>query len=46
MVDLAAENGGNCEYTRMGEVVRTPGGQVVIGYTDMVSRLAGQSSTL
>lgn len=29
-----------------GEVVKTPNGQVVIGYTDLPSRLPTQSSTL
>ncbi len=28
------------------QVVRTPGGQTVIGYTDLPSRLPAQSSTL
>lgn len=91
IVDLAAEAGGNCGYTkcvwgrwegyvlrasvghgsaegvdllepgsatvrnchvpppkpcRPGEVVRTPGGVTVVGYTDLPSRLPTQSSTL
>jgi NAD/NADP transhydrogenase alpha subunit len=28
LVDLAAEAGGNVAYTKAGEVVKTPGGQV------------------
>lgn len=46
LVDLAAEAGGNIEYTKKDEVVTTPGGQVVIGYTDLPSRLPTQSSAL
>ncbi len=34
------------EYTVANEVVKTPQGQVVIGYTDLPSRLSQQSSTL
>lgn len=45
IVDLAAEQGGNCELTVPGEsVVRH--GVTLIGYTDLPSRLAKQSSTL
>jgi H+-translocating NAD(P) transhydrogenase subunit alpha len=39
VVDLAAEQGGNCEYTRPGEAVDV-GGVTVIGYTDLPSRMA------
>jgi len=46
IVDLAAENGGNCEYCVKGEMIETKGGVKVIGYTDFPSRLAGQSSAL
>lgn len=46
LVDLAAEAGGNVEYTVKDQVVKTPGGQVVIGYTDLPSRLPTQASTL
>ncbi|MCY3768816.1 MAG: Re/Si-specific NAD(P)(+) transhydrogenase subunit alpha [Gammaproteobacteria bacterium] len=45
VVDLAAEQGGNCEYTRPGEVV-TQQGVTVIGHTDLPSRMATQSSQL
>ena len=45
IVDMAAEQGGNCEPTVPGEsVVRH--GVTIVGYTDLASRLAGQSSTL
>ena len=45
VVDLAAEQGGNCELTRPGEVV-TEDGITVIGFTDLTSRMAAQSSQL
>jgi len=45
VVDLAAEQGGNCELTRPGEVVKEDG-LTVIGFTDLPSRMATQSSQL
>ena len=45
IVDLAAEQGGNCELCVPGEVV-VRHGVTIIGYTDLPSRLAKQSSTL
>jgi H+-translocating NAD(P) transhydrogenase subunit alpha len=45
IVDLASEQGGNCELTEPGKVV-VKYGVTVIGYTDMPSRLAKQSSNL
>jgi NAD(P) transhydrogenase subunit alpha len=45
VVDLAAEQGGNCELTVPGEVVVREG-VTLIGYTDLPSRLAAQSSQL
>ena len=45
IVDLAAEQGGNCELTVPGEVV-VRHGVTIIGYTDLASRLARQSSTM
>ena len=45
IVDMAAEQGGNCELTSPGEVV-VRHGVTIIGYTDLPSRLARQSSTL
>ena len=45
IVDLAAEQGGNCELTRPGEVYEH-NGVTIIGYTDLPSRLATQSSQL
>lgn len=46
IVDLAAANGGNCEYTVADKVITTDNGVKVIGYTDMVGRLPTQSSQL
>jgi NAD(P) transhydrogenase subunit alpha len=45
VVDLAAEQGGNCELTEPGKVV-VKHGVTIIGYTDLPSRLAAQSSSL
>ena len=45
IVDLAAEQGGNCELTVAGEVTEVDG-VTIIGYTDLPSRLAAQSSQL
>ena len=45
IVDMAAEQGGNCELTEPGQAV-VRHGVTIIGYTDLVSRLAKQSSTL
>ncbi|HDI4957233.1 TPA: Re/Si-specific NAD(P)(+) transhydrogenase subunit alpha [Salmonella enterica] len=46
IVDLAAQNGGNCEYTVANQVVTTDNGVKVIGYTDLPGRLPTQSSQL
>jgi NAD(P) transhydrogenase subunit alpha len=46
VIDLAAEQGGNCDYTEKDEKVVTPGGVTVIGYTDFASRMATQASSL
>ncbi len=43
VVDLAAEQGGNCEYTKPGEV-NVVHGVSVIGYTDLPSRMAHVAS--
>jgi NAD(P) transhydrogenase subunit alpha len=45
IVDLAAEQGGNCALTVPGDVV-VAHGVTIIGYTDLPSRLAQQSSQL
>jgi NAD(P) transhydrogenase subunit alpha len=45
IVDMAAEQGGNCELTVPGEIV-VRHGVTIIGYADLPSRLARQASTL
>jgi NAD(P) transhydrogenase subunit alpha len=45
IVDMAAERGGNCELTEPGKAV-VKHGVTIIGYSDLNSRLAKQSSTL
>lgn len=45
IVDLAAERGGNCKLTRPDEIVHHKG-VTLIGYTDLPSRMAAQSSQL
>ncbi|MBL8910704.1 MAG: Re/Si-specific NAD(P)(+) transhydrogenase subunit alpha [Archangium sp.] len=43
IVDMAAEQGGNCELTRPGEIVVHNGVQI-LGFTDLASRMASTSS--
>jgi NAD(P) transhydrogenase subunit alpha len=45
VVDLAAEQGGTCEVTAPGRAI-VHRGVTVVGYTDLVSRLATQASQL
>ena len=45
VVDLAAEQGGNCGYTQPDRAIEV-NGVTVLGYTDLTSRLATQSSQL
>jgi H+-translocating NAD(P) transhydrogenase subunit alpha len=45
IVDMAAEQGGNCELTVAGEITVRHGVKI-IGYVDLPSRLAAQSSQL
>lgn len=45
IVDLAAEQGGNCKLSKADKIV-THHGVKIIGYTDLPSRLATQSSQL
>src|SRR5450830_1118907 len=45
IVDMAAEQGGNCELTEPGKAV-VKHGVTIVGYTDLTSRLSTQSSTL
>src|SRR5215210_6686587 len=45
IVDLAAEQGGNCALTEPGSVVKHKG-VTIVGYTDLPSRMASMSSQL
>ncbi len=45
IVDLAAEQGGNCALTEPGSIVKHKG-VTIIGYTDLPSRMASMSSQL
>ncbi|MGD9562609.1 MAG: Re/Si-specific NAD(P)(+) transhydrogenase subunit alpha [Pyrinomonadaceae bacterium] len=45
IVDLAAEQGGNCALTAPGKVIHHKG-VTIIGYTDLPSRMASMSSQL
>ena len=45
VVDLAAEQGGNCEYTVPGQTI-VHNGVSVVGFTDLPSRMASVSSDL
>ena len=46
IVDMAAEMGGNCALTKPNDVFITKNGVTIIGFTDLVSRMAPQSSEL
>ncbi|ACQ81028.1 NAD(P) transhydrogenase, alpha subunit [Beutenbergia cavernae DSM 12333] len=46
IVDVAATGGGNCELTVPGQRVVTPGGVVVLGWTDLAGRMPAHSSQL
>lgn len=46
IVDLAVEQGGNCEYSKAGEIVTTPNGVIVVGHLNVPSRLAADASLL
>jgi len=46
IVDMAAVNGGNCELTRADERVLSDNLVTILGYTDLASRLAAQTSQL
>ena len=45
IVDLAAEQGGNCKLSEAGKIVKAHGVSI-IGYTDLPSRMAAQASQL
>ena len=46
VVDLAAEQGGNCDLTEKDKIIESKNGVKIVGYTDFPSRMAAQSSTL
>ncbi len=46
IVDMAAQQGGNVAGSRAGEIVTTPNGVTIIGYTDLAGRLPAQASQL
>ena len=46
IVDLAASGGGNCELTVAGEKVVTDNGVIILGYTDLTSRMPKHTSQL
>lgn len=46
IVDMAAQAGGNCEYTVPGKLDVTASGVKVIGYSDLPGRLPAQSSEM
>ncbi len=46
IVDLAVEQGGNCEYSKAGEIVTTPNGVTIVGHLNVPSRLASDASVL
>ena len=46
IVDLAAEQGGNCDLTVAHKIIETDNGVKIVGYTDFPSRMSAQSSTL
>ena len=46
VVDLAAEQGGNCDLTEKDKIIESSNGVKIVGYTDFPSRMAAQSSTL
>ena len=46
IVDLAVDNGGNVEGAKAGEVVTTPNGVKIVGWTNMAGRIAADASAL
>ena len=46
LVDLAAEQGGNVEGAKHGEVVTVEGGQIIMGHANMPGRVAADASAL
>jgi NAD(P) transhydrogenase subunit alpha len=46
IVDMAVEQGGNCELSRAGEVYQTPNGVVIVGHMNLPSHIATDASAL
>ncbi len=46
IVDLAVEAGGNCELSRKDEIVTSENGVVIVGHSNMPSRIAADASAL
>ena len=46
LVDLAIDNGGNVEGAKAGEVVVTPNGVQIVGWTNMAGRIPADASAL
>jgi len=46
VVDLAVEQGGNCASSRPDEIVETPNGVRIVGWSNMASRIAVDASAL
>jgi NAD(P) transhydrogenase subunit alpha len=46
IIDLAAIGGGNCELTVPGERIVTDNGVIIVGYTDLTSRMPKHTSQL
>ena len=46
LIDLAVEAGGNVAGSKPGEVVTTPNGATIVGYTNLPGRIAADASAL
>ena len=46
VVDIAADAGGNCALTRPGELVETPGGVKILGWSNWPGRIPAAASSL
>ncbi len=46
IVDLAIDNGGNVEGAKLGEVVTTPNGVQIVGWSNLPGRIASDASAL
>ncbi|WP_439473144.1 Re/Si-specific NAD(P)(+) transhydrogenase subunit alpha [Brevundimonas sp.] len=46
LVDLAIDNGGNVEGAKLGEVVTTPNGVQIVGWSNLPGRVAADASAL